>query len=37
VRAEKERDVARHAAEVRTGLEADGIRIIERPDIGTSP
>jgi hypothetical protein len=31
VRAEKERDVARHAAEVRTGLEADGIRIIERP------
>jgi ParB/RepB/Spo0J family partition protein len=31
VRAERERDVARHAAEVRAELEAQGVRIIDRP------
>jgi ParB/RepB/Spo0J family partition protein len=31
VRAERERDVARHAAEVRAELEAQGVSIIERP------
>jgi ParB family chromosome partitioning protein len=31
VRAERERDVARHAAEVRAELEDQGVRIIERP------
>jgi ParB/RepB/Spo0J family partition protein len=31
VRAERERDVARHAAEVRAELEAQGVCIVERP------
>jgi hypothetical protein len=34
VRAERERDVARHASEVRAELEAQGVRIIERPSHG---